>query len=230
MDEHKNKVDENMNTIKSEDTFKDGDAGIMDNKYIDALLLPMKLLFDMTMTRRNSCATNFIVSMGWLSLLSFICVSTITQISIIFVWCSVFIVCVNFLGEALLIPHTVAGMTILAAGSAVPDLVTSIIVIRKCGDASMGICSAITANVYAILVGLGLPWVIKCILNAILIGDASFVMQTDSFLITSIVLLMANFALMMALRITCWQLYDKLAIICILIHATFIIIAVLIEY
>jgi Ca2+/Na+ antiporter len=135
-----------------------------------------------------------------------------------------------FSGEALSIPHTIAGMTILAAGSAVPDLVTSVVVIRKTGKASMGICSAISANIFAILVGLGFPWLIKCIINGYSMSSPSFILRSNSLPFTSLMLLIAIFALMFALKITEWQLFNKLAYICGSIHLTFFFSTIAIEY
>lgn len=134
------------------------------------------------------------------------------------------------LGQTLCIPHTIAGMTILAAGSAVPDLVTSVIVIKKTGKASMGICSAISANIFAILLGLGFPWLIKCALNGYNTNVPSFVLLSKSLPFTSLLLLVAIFALIIALKITKWELFHKLAYLCGSIHATFFLSTILVEY
>ena len=133
-------------------------------------------------------------------------------------------------GETLCIPHTIAGMTLLAAGSAVPDLVTAVVMIRKTGRASMGICSAISANIFAILVGLGFPWLIKCALNGYNTSIPSFVLYSKSLPYTSALLLVAIFALMLALKVTEWQLFNRLAYLCGSIHVTFFLFTLVVEY
>ena len=135
-----------------------------------------------------------------------------------------------FKGETLCIPHTIAGMTILAAGSAVPDLVTSVVVIRKSGQASMGICSAISANIFAILVGLGFPWFIKCALKGYHTAIPSFILVSKSLPFTSCLLLLAILALMAALKVTKWQLFSRLSYICGSIHVTFFAFTLIVEY
>ena len=52
------------------------------------------------------------------------------------------------------------GLTFLAAGSCVPEAVSSIIVTNK-GYGAMGISNSIGSNTFDILLCLGLPWLIK---------------------------------------------------------------------
>jgi len=55
------------------------------------------------------------------------------------------------------IPDAIMGLTVLAAGTSVPDLLTSIIV-AKAGNGDMAVSSSIGSNIFDILVGLPLPW------------------------------------------------------------------------
>lgn len=57
------------------------------------------------------------------------------------------------------IPAVIIGLTVLAAGTSIPDLISSIIVARQ-GRGGMAISNAIGSNIFDILVGLGLPWLI----------------------------------------------------------------------
>ena len=116
-------------------------------------------------------------------------------------------------------------MTILAAGSAVPDLVTSIIVIKKTRAASMGICAAIASNIFAILLGLGLPWAIRIVLNWIHTGSyrASFViLESEALPFTSVILLATVFVLYFTFRLCRWKISTRFALICMIIHVVFI--------
>lgn len=66
------------------------------------------------------------------------------------------------IGETLGIPPYIMGLTFLAAGTSVPDLLSSVIVARR-GLGDMAISSSIGSNIFDILVGLPLPWLSYCI-------------------------------------------------------------------
>lgn len=52
------------------------------------------------------------------------------------------------------------GLTFLAAGTSVPEAVSSVIVTNQ-GHGAMGISSSISSNTFDILLCLGLPWFVK---------------------------------------------------------------------
>lgn len=60
------------------------------------------------------------------------------------------------------IPDSVMGLTFLAAGTSVPEAVSSIIVTNQ-GHGEMGISNSIGSNTFDILLCLGLPWLIKAL-------------------------------------------------------------------
>jgi len=49
------------------------------------------------------------------------------------------------------------GLTFLAAGTSIPDLLSSVIVARQ-GAGDMAVSSSIGSNIFDVLVGLPLPW------------------------------------------------------------------------
>jgi sodium/potassium/calcium exchanger 4 len=55
------------------------------------------------------------------------------------------------------------GVTILAAGTSVPDAIGSLLVARD-GQGDMAVSNAIGSNVFDILLGLGLPWTLSGII------------------------------------------------------------------
>ncbi len=55
------------------------------------------------------------------------------------------------------IPEVIVALTILAAGTSVPDLLASVIVAKK-GRGDMAISNAVGSNTFDILIALGLPW------------------------------------------------------------------------
>lgn len=65
-------------------------------------------------------------------------------------WC-------QMIGDTLKIPQVVMGLTFLAAGTSVPDLLSSVIVAKQ-GEGDMAVSSSVGSNIFDILVGLPIPW------------------------------------------------------------------------
>lgn len=63
-------------------------------------------------------------------------------------------------GDTANIPDSIMGLTFLAAGTSVPEAVSSVIVTKQ-GHGAMGISNSIGSNTFDILLCLGLPWFIK---------------------------------------------------------------------
>ncbi|CAE7350884.1 Slc24a2, partial [Symbiodinium microadriaticum] len=93
----------------------------------------------------------FLFSLVWIALLSF-CL----------VWW------VEILGEALHIDPILMSFTLLAAGTSIPDAASSVAVAKQ-GEGDMAVSSSVGSNIFDILVGLPIPWMIKIALN-----DASY--------------------------------------------------------
>lgn len=68
------------------------------------------------------------------------------------------------IGQLLNIPVEIMGLTVLAAGTSVPDLITSVIVAKK-GFGDMAVSSSIGSNIFDITIGLPFPWLLYCIIN-----------------------------------------------------------------
>jgi K+-dependent Na+/Ca+ exchanger-like protein len=81
----------------------------------------------------------FLFSIGMITLLSWLLVESAIGIS-----------------ASLGVPELLIGLTVVAIGTSVPDLIASVIVARQ-GRPGMGINNAVGSNVFDILVGLGLP-------------------------------------------------------------------------
>jgi len=68
--------------------------------------------------------------------------------------------------EAIHISPVIVALTILAAGTSVPDAFASIVVARQ-GRGEMAVANAVGSNIFDILIGLGLPW----LLALVFLGD-----------------------------------------------------------
>ena len=88
---------------------------------------------------------SFFMSIVWVGIYSYLMVWWATEI-----------------GCAFGIPDAVMGLTFLAAGTSVPDLLTSVIVARQ-GKGDMAVSSSIGSNIFDVLVGLPFPWMVYSI-------------------------------------------------------------------
>lgn len=115
-------------------------------KYL--LVIPLVAVLTLTIpdVRRPGfgkwCYLSFVLSIVWIGFFSFFMVW----------WAEIF-------GNTIGIPSVVMGYTVLAAGTSVPDLLSSVIVARM-GEGDMAVSSSIGSNIFDILVGLPLPWLV----------------------------------------------------------------------
>ena len=75
------------------------------------------------------------------------------------------------------------GVTVLAAGTSVPDAIGSLLVARD-GQGDMAVSNAIGSNVFDILLGLGIPWT----LNGLIYG-VSLDVDADNLVPLSLILI-----------------------------------------
>ncbi|KAL1436246.1 hypothetical protein MTO96_049873 [Rhipicephalus appendiculatus] len=113
------------------------------------VLLPINTLLFITVPdckrHRNWFPLTFLMSTVHISLFSYLLVWTITII-----------------GFTLGVPDNVMGLTFLSIGVTLPDVVASLLVVRR-GFGDMAVCNALGSNIFEILVGLGLPWFIQTV-------------------------------------------------------------------
>ncbi|KAL1523440.1 hypothetical protein AB1Y20_018380 [Prymnesium parvum] len=94
---------------------------------------------------KNRYLLTFMMSIVWIGVLSYFMVT----------WASK-------LGCLWHVHPAIMGVTVLAAGTSVPDAIGSLLVARD-GQGDMAVSNAIGSNVFDILLGLGLPWSLSCI-------------------------------------------------------------------
>lgn len=97
--------------------------------------------------------------------------------------------------HALDIPEAIIALTVLAVGTSIPDLFSSVIVARQ-GRGDMAVSNAIGSNIFDILVGLGLPFIIVMSLSGEQITTGGDLISASLILAGSVVLLIVLFVLM----------------------------------
>lgn len=139
-----------------------------EKKFIGKVTNFFDWLISKTFPEKKHYISIFIISLFWIGGLSWLLVESAV-----------------FLAHSFGIPEVIIGLTILAAGTSIPDLISSLIVAKQ-GRSGMAISNAIGSNIFDILIGLGMPW----LLAIIFFGRTIVVDNTN--LISSIILLFAT--------------------------------------
>lgn len=117
------------------------EKGMAEKKW-KKIFAPVDWIIKLTFPSPEKYILSFFISVVWIIGLSWVLVESAVQIA-----------------HILAVPSVVIGLTILAAGTSIPDLLSSVIVAKK-GQSGMAISNGIGSNIFDILFGLGFPWAI----------------------------------------------------------------------
>uniref|UniRef100_A0A0K8TR74 Sodium/potassium/calcium exchanger 5 n=1 Tax=Tabanus bromius TaxID=304241 RepID=A0A0K8TR74_TABBR len=135
---------------------------------------------------------------------------------------------ITIIGDTLKIPDSVMGITFLAAGTSVPEAVSSVIVAKQ-GHGSMGISNSIGSNTFDILLCLGLPWLIKAAFLPIEPDHHWVGINSAGLEYSAISLLSTLLMLYVTFSMNKFKLDRKVGHACLIMYAVFLILASLIE-
>jgi K+-dependent Na+/Ca+ exchanger-like protein len=128
------------------------------------------------------------------------------------------VVCSNTLG----IPPAVSAVTVLAAGTSIPDLLSSYIVARN-GEGDMAVSSSIGSNIFDVTVGLPLPWLSYCVVKSIEKGELSSVFVASDSLAFSLIVLIFMLIAVIGTIIACkWRLTKTLGYVMLVLYVVFV--------
>lgn len=117
------------------------------------------------------------------------------------------------------IPATAMGLTVLAAGTSVPDALASVSVARG-GAGDMAVSNAIGSNVFDILLGLGFPWFIGDLAKR---GEILVPIDPLATVVVPIVILFGILIFLLAtLVLLRWKLRPLLGIILFILYGVFV--------
>eukprot|EP00439_Symbiodinium_sp_Y106_P066383 s1784_g10.t2 len=122
----------------------------------------------------------------------------------------------------LLIPIIVSSATFLAAATSIPDAVSSMAVARK-GQADMAVSSSVGSNIFDILVGLPIPWLVKCGIES---GNPDFrgvPIKSPYLMFYTCLLLGMVFGTVMSIKICGWKLQKALGACMAFLYFVFIV-------
>lgn len=106
------------------------------------IMSPLDFIISKLFRNESRYVFNFSISVFLIAMLSWLLVESAVIIS-----------------ESVGIPKYIIALTVLAFGTSVPDMMSSIIVAKQ-GRGGMAISNALGSNIFDILIGLGLPWLI----------------------------------------------------------------------
>ena len=176
--------------------------------------LPMTCLFYVTIPdcRKSRWEkwylVSFFISVFWIAILSYV-----------LVWM------VSIIGFTLGISDVIMGLTFMAAGTSVPDGISSLIVARQ-GDGDMAVSNTIGSNVFDILLCLGLPWLLKT--TVVDLGGYVDVLS-GSVSYTALSLFGTVFVTLFCIAWKKWRLDKCLGIVFLLLYIAFISVATIFE-
>eukprot|EP00929_Paragymnodinium_shiwhaense_P058607 TRINITY_DN2935_c0_g1_i2.p1 TRINITY_DN2935_c0_g1~~TRINITY_DN2935_c0_g1_i2.p1 ORF type:complete len:266 (-),score=46.65 TRINITY_DN2935_c0_g1_i2:288-1085(-) len=142
------------------------------------------------------------------------------------VWIAVFSVvlyeCTVVTSNTVGILPEVAGVTVLAAGTSIPDLLSSYIVARK-GEGDMAVSSSIGSNIFDITMGLPLPWMTYIVVKSAQKGEMVTVkVGADSLGLSIIVLIIMLAAVIVSIMAMGWKMHKGLGGIMLVLYFVFI--------
>ncbi|NXF28751.1 NCKX1 protein, partial [Nyctibius bracteatus] len=127
-------------------------------------------------------------------------------------------------GETIGISEEIMGLTILAAGTSIPDLITSVIVARK-GLGDMAVSSSVGSNIFDITVGLPVPWLLYSVFNGL--GPVAV---SSNGLFCAIVLLFLMLLFVIISIASCkWKMNKLLGFTMFALYFVFLVISVMLE-
>ncbi|XP_046977385.1 sodium/potassium/calcium exchanger 4 isoform X1 [Vanessa cardui] len=159
---------------------------------------------------------------NWFPLTFIMCIVWIGSLSYIVAWM------ITIIGDTLMIPDSVMGITFLAAGTSVPEAVSSVIVAKQ-GHGSMGISNSIGSNTFDILLCLGLPWLIKASLTPAEPGNYWVKINSMGLEYSAISLLSTLLLLYLTFWLNKFKLDAAVGRACLAMYAMFLVLATLIE-
>ncbi|XP_050688120.1 sodium/potassium/calcium exchanger Nckx30C-like isoform X3 [Eriocheir sinensis] len=186
------------------------------------LIIPLWLTLPDTRTPRGKrfFFITFIGSILWIAAFSYL-----------MVWWA------GLVGEVINIPPEVMGLTILAAGTSVPDLITSVIVARK-GFGDMAVSSSVGSNLFDVTCGLPIPWllfalgeVIKNIMNGRDPTDINPIEVKSDGMACSIMMLFGMLMfVIVAIACSKWKMNKGLGMTMFVLYFIFVCMSLLFEY
>ncbi|KAG8575012.1 hypothetical protein GDO81_009412 [Engystomops pustulosus] len=127
-------------------------------------------------------------------------------------------------GETIGISEEIMGLTILAAGTSIPDLITSVIVARK-GLGDMAVSSSVGSNIFDITVGLPVPWFLFSVFN----GFSPVAVSSNGLFCAIVLLFLMLLFVIFSIAFCKWKMNKFLGFTMFTLYFVFVIVSVMLE-
>jgi K+-dependent Na+/Ca+ exchanger-like protein len=145
-------------------------------------------------------AFEFVLSLVWIAIFA----------TCLYEWT---VICSNTVG---VLPE-IAGLTLLAAGTSVPDLLSSYVVAKQ-GEGDMAVSSSLGSNLFDVTVGLPIPWLCYCATFG-----TSVEVSTDSLGISIALLIVMLAAVIVTVMICKWRMTKTMGWIMLFLYFLFLL-------
>lgn len=178
-----------------------------------AIMFPIRVLYCLTIPDcrvskwESWYIVTFVLSISWMGLLSYV-----------LVWA------VSVIGVTISIPECIMGLTLLAAGSSIPDAIASLVMAEQ-GMADMAIANAIGSNIFDILC-LSMPWLLS---TTVVHPNSQVLIQGGNIVYVSLTLFGTVAVTLIILYYNNWRLDRKMGAAMLTAYIFFLVAAVLIE-
>ncbi|XP_062318376.1 sodium/potassium/calcium exchanger 1 isoform X2 [Osmerus eperlanus] len=152
-------------------------------------------------------AMTFLGSIAWIAVFSYLMVWWAHQV-----------------GETIGISEEIMGLTILAAGTSIPDLITSVIVARK-GLGDMAVSSSVGSNIFDITVGLPVPWLMYSSFH----GFAPVQVSSNGLFCAIVLLFLMLLFVIISIAVCKWKMNKMLGSTMFLLYFVFLVLSVMLE-
>nr|XP_023014268.1 sodium/potassium/calcium exchanger 3-like [Leptinotarsa decemlineata]XP_023014269.1 sodium/potassium/calcium exchanger 3-like [Leptinotarsa decemlineata] len=134
---------------------------------------------------------------------------------------------ISIIGALVGLSDAVMGMTLLAAGSSLPESISMAIIARR-GEGAFGVSNSLGANTMNILYSLGMPWFIKNLVDGASTARPVKI-HSGSIEYTILSLIFVSFCLFTTLACNKFRLSKCTGVVLITIYVTMVVLAILSE-
>ncbi|XP_067276574.1 sodium/potassium/calcium exchanger 1 isoform X2 [Pseudorasbora parva] len=127
-------------------------------------------------------------------------------------------------GETIGISEEIMGLTILAAGTSIPDLITSVIVARK-GLGDMAVSSSVGSNIFDITMGLPVPWLMFSFCHSF----APVTVSSNGLFCAIVLLFLMLLFVIISIAACKWRMNKVLGFTMFILYFVFLVLSVMLE-
>jgi K+-dependent Na+/Ca+ exchanger-like protein len=164
------------------------------------IVYPIDLVIDKVFIYKKNVLFVFLMSIFLIGLLSWVLVESAIQIS-----------------EIMDIPEAFIALTVLAIGTSVPDLLSSMIVAKQ-KRGGMAVTNAIASNIFDVLIGMGVPFLLMIIMYGKKIS-----IKTDELISSTGLLLLSIIGMLILLVVNRWNIGKRMGISLLVFYIAFLV-------